>query len=158
MDKLGVGNRSKFKAAMKTAHDSFNKETFTWKRLVSGLSRFGEDKETGKYNSIDLLGLFDYNYFRKWPTVFTQPAGEIDRQTVVVLLNREYLSGLGYLTVEGRFDYNPAEDRFVYRGIVYKAASDTLISQNGDDPLLFDILLKREDLKTGEEPYHASFP
>lgn len=158
MDRLGIANWAKYKALINDAHDTFNQETFVWYRFKSGLDRFGEDRETAKYDAITLKGLFDFNYFRKWPTVFTQPTGEIDRQTTVVILNVKYLRSLNLTTPKGRFDYDPALDRFEYDGIIYKAVSDTRISQAQDEPLLFDMLLEREELNTGENPYHAQFP
>lgn len=142
---------------MRDAHDTFEKAPFVWKRFVSGLNRWNED-EGDQFASINLTGLFDYNYFRKWPTVYTQPAGEMDRQTVVLLMNRDYLRELGYMNANDRFDYDPGKDRFLFQGIVYKSVGDTMLSQSGDRALLFDILLKREDLQTGEEPYNANFP
>lgn len=140
---------AEFKSLMKDAHDTFNTKVITWYRKTTKTNRFGEDV-LGHYTLVPLNVLLNYNYMRTWPITLTTETGELDKQTVQVMINKQYLTELGYIRSEGRFDYNPDVDRFDIDGLVYKAFGDTPVSQTGGDDILITIILKREETQTGD--------
>jgi len=159
---MGYINQStwdRYAKIINNIHDDFNQETILWKRSKVGIDtnepvqRFNEQEQndTTDYTYIALAVLLDYNYFRKWPLTKETEVGELDNQNMAMIINRKYLSDAGYLTSEGYFDFQPDRDYFIHRGIKYKAEGDTLVSQAKDNPLLFQIVLHRKGLLTGEE-------
>jgi hypothetical protein len=118
-------------------------------RSKSGLDLHGEDNPDG-YDSIDLLALLNYNYLRSWPITVKTETGDLDRQSVQVLFNRQYLDELGYINADGYFQYDPAHDYFIIDGLRHIAMGDTMASQAGDTDILFTIILKRDDTPTSE--------
>jgi len=151
---VGNANWNAFKNIVNNIHDSFNQETIIWKRFTSGLGRWGEGKESEiTYDTINLKCLIEFDIFRKWPTVMPTSAGELDRGNMAVLLNIKYLNDLGYINSDGNFDYQSGKDYFIYKGQRYKAAGDTFAAQAKDTPLLIQIIMKREEIETGEKRY-----
>jgi len=143
-----------YKNIINKAATSFNKETLIWRRYVRGFDRWGEDKATSKvYTDIELLCLIAYNAFRTWPMTDESPSGALDKENIVVMLNKQYLDDLGYLNSDGYIDMDPGEDIFVHMGITYRSAGETPVSQAGDDPLHFYLILKREETDTGSDKY-----
>jgi len=147
-DLIGAAVWAQYKAIINDGQDTFNQMDITWLRSVGGLDRNGEDNLTEGFTNITLKGLIDFNYFRKWSVMMTTESGALDRQTEVLLLNMEYLRGLGYLNANNYFDYDKNADRFIGNGIKYKAVGDTHISQAQDEPLLFMVILEREETPT----------
>jgi len=121
-----------------------------WKRYTWGTDRWREDHDRENSNTIPLNCLLNYNYFRSWPITATSEAGENDRQSVQILFNKAYLASLGYLAPGGSFNFNPDKDTFFIDGKPYKAMGDTAASQAKSDDLLVSVIVKREDLATGQ--------
>jgi len=129
-------------------------EPVIWKRMEHKLDIHGEDTPTTiAYIDTPLVGLFQYNYFRSWPITQPTPSGEVDMENFVLLLSRKYLEDNGWLTANGNFNFNPGEDRFNIRGLIYKSAGDTQVAGAYTHPLLVFVILKREETKTGERVY-----
>ena len=139
-----------FKGIINQAHDLFNKKIITWHRSNQSLDLHNEDYENTTFTDIFLEVLIDYNDFRKWPINVGTETGELDDQAIVILINLSYLDGLGYLNINGNFDFSASEDRFIIDGITYKAWGDTPVSQAYDQPLLEQIILVREEYLTGK--------
>lgn len=136
------------------AAESFNNDTITWRRFTRGLQRYGEDDgSNNNYTDITLNCLIAYNVFRTWPMTSETTSGALDKENIVVILNKDYLDGLGYLNVDKFFKMDPGKDIFIHRGIEYRSAGETEISQAGDDPLLYYIILSREESNTGDQTY-----
>lgn len=133
------------------AHDTFFQKVITWKRTLSTLDRFSEDNKDGTTGEINLTVLLNYNYMRTWPITFASESGELDRQSIQMLISKSYLEELGYINTNGYFEYNPDLDRFIIDGLVHKPMGDTPISQASDGDLLFGIILKREETPTGDK-------
>lgn len=143
-----------YKNIINKAQDSFNQDNITWHRHAWGFQRYGEDtKANENYTDIVLKCLVGYNVFRTWPMTRETTGGAIDKENIVLLLNKKYLEDLGYLNADGFFAMDPGKDKFTHRGIAYRAAGETEVAQAGDDPLLFYIVLKREDSITGDAKY-----
>lgn len=139
-----------FKQQLYKAHLLFNQASIIWYRRNASLSRFGEDlPATQLYTPITLKGLIDANYRRTWPFVNNDPSGYLDKESLVVILNMQYLRESGYLNAEGYFDFNPGEDYFTYLGMKYTSSGDTPPAQAGIDPTLFYLVLRREERQTG---------
>lgn len=135
---------------MRDFADTFHKKEIIWKRIKTTIDRYGEDTSDSGYDEVPLLVLCNYNYMRTWPITVRTETGGYDRQSMQILINKDYLRENGYLTDSGTFDYNPIEDMFELDGINYRAAGDTPISQNSTDDILFSMILKAEELSTGQ--------
>lgn len=159
--KVSDATWAKYAGIIDGVHDDFNQDIVLWKRSLVGRSdtepvpRFNEQEQNTEtdYEFIQLLVLLDFNYFRKWPLTKETETGELDNQNMAMIINRKYLSDLGYITSDGYFDFQPDKDYFIHRGIKYKAEGDTLVSQAHDNPLLLQVVLHRKELLTGEERY-----
>lgn len=161
MKRISAATWQRYTNAIDGVHNDFNQDYVLWKRSRVGRSatelvpRFNEEEQnqSADYDYIMLLVLMDFNYFRKWPLTKETESGELDNQNMAMLINRKYLSDSGYLTDQGYFDFQPDLDYFIHRGIKYKAEGDTFVSQANNNPLLFQIILHRKGLLTGEERY-----
>lgn len=143
-----------YKRVIDTASESFNQDIVLWRRQIRRLPRYGEDDpNTPGYDDINLNALIAFNVFRTWPMTDETPSGALDKENIVMILNKEYLRGLGYLNAAGFFDMDPGQDIFIHRGITYRSAGETEVSQAGDDPLMFYIVLSREESNTGDSKY-----
>lgn len=141
---------------MKDAHDTFNQSPLLWKRSApTNLAAYNEE-EPKVYTDITLKVLVVYNQFRTWPIVDQTTTGELDNQNMTVMINREYLGELGYLTSEGYFDFQPDEDYFVHMGLKYKCEGDTPLSQNQVDPIWVMLILRREEHLEGKKRTNQS--
>lgn len=149
VDLIGSVTWDLYKNIINSGHETFNQDSITWLRSNGGLDRNGEDNLNENFTSIVLKGLFDYNYFRKWATNQTTETGELDRQNEVILLNIKYLKDLGYMNSAGYFNFDQSSDRFIHKGIKYKSVGSTLVSQAQTEPLLFMVILQREEIQTG---------
>lgn len=134
------------------ASEGFNKDQITWHRFIRNLPRYGEEG-SDRYEDIVLNCLISYNIFRTWPMTKETTSGSIDKENIVVIINKDYLSNLGYLNTNGFLQMDPGKDTFIHRGIKYRAAGETEVSQAGDDPLMFYIVLSREQSNTGDNKY-----
>jgi len=149
---LTADNWNAFRQAMMIAHESFNQQEVIWERMISNIDRFGEDSGLTT-DSITLKGLVFYNYMRTWVISRPTKTGLADDESLVVILNKDYLSSLGYLNSNGYFQFNPGFDRFIINGIRYEPAGDTDADQAFSDPTLFYLILKREVRNTGDQVY-----
>lgn len=143
-----------YRNTINQAHDSFNQDIVTWRRFARGFQRYGEDDPSeDHYTDIPLETLIAYNIFRMWPMTDENIGGALDTENVVMILNIEYLKNAGYLNSDGYFAMDPGKDIFVHKGLSYRASGETPAGQAGDDPLLFFVILKREETLTGTERY-----
>lgn len=136
------------------ASESFNQDVITWKRFSRGMQRYGEDT-AGVDVPIDipLDCLIAYNIFRVWPMSKETVGGVLDAENIVLLLNKKYLEDLGYLNSDGFFAMDPGKDKFIHRGLEYRAGGETEVAQAGSEPLMFYIMLSREETPTGSDKY-----
>jgi len=150
-----IGNSiwNRYKKIIDDVHEDFNQDIITWKRNLPTTVNFFNEQENQEYTSIDLRVLVGYNYFRTWPITRHNEQGESDNQNMIIMINRSYLSRLGYLTEKGYFDFKPDKDYFFHRGIKYKSEGDTLLSQAKDTPLFIQLVLRREELLSGEDQF-----
>lgn len=119
-----------------------------WRRLNLNLDRWGEGDQK-KFVEIKLKAILGYNDFRTWPTNQSTATGILDKSSMYILLNREYLKSKGYINNNGNFDFDPINDRFIIDGIEYRPDGDTNIGLAYDDSLYYMIILSREVIKTG---------
>jgi hypothetical protein len=141
-----------YKAAIDLAGDMFNKDIITWQSLNMGIDYNGEDGLDNTYTNTDLECLISYNYFRVWPVVSETVGGQFDKNSIVCLLNKHYMDGLGLTNADGQFDFKPGEDKFILRGLEYRCGGYSHVAQANDEPLLFMVILKRQEIPTGKPP------
>lgn len=118
-----------------------------WRRCVQYTNRYQEDGVTTQEITIHTLS--NYNYMRSWPITVPVESGEIDRQSIQLLFLRKEFQDLSLLTPEGYLLMDPARDRFVMEGLIYKPVGDTFVSQAGSNDILISIIVKREETPTG---------
>lgn len=153
MGYLSDADWARYRDIINSVHEDFNQDNLLWRRLNPTQVNLFNEEAPETYTDINLKALVGYNYFRTWPITRHSESGEQDNQNMVVYLNRNYLSTLGYLTPEGYFDYRPDKDTFIHRGIQYKCEGDTFLAQAKDTPLLIQLILRREELRTGDTPF-----
>lgn len=142
---------SKFKGVMRQVHDTFEQKVIVWKKLKSQLNRYGEDNIPNGYTDINLEVQLNYNYLRSWPITMKTETGDLDRQSVQVLINKEWLGEKGYLNGNGLLDYDISNDHFLINGLRYIPMGDTLASQSNTDDILFTMILKIDDTATSQK-------
>jgi len=120
--------------------------------INKGITTHGEDILL-KPKSSKLLGLIQYNDYRSWPSTKTTDSGEIDKQNLLLYLNIKYLSDNGFANSDGFLNFDPGADRFIIKGITYKALGESQTAQASEEPLLQFIILKREEIDTVEDQY-----
>lgn len=133
-------------------NDDANQETIIFKRAIVTTSRYGEDNNL-KYRDIELKGLVQYNYFRSWPVNQATDTGENDKESCMVYFNIEYLKTKNMLNEYNQLLMDPSMDRFIIAGVLYKPSGESQIAQASDKVLMFYIILKREEINTGNELY-----
>lgn len=138
-----------FRQVMRDGHDTFEKKVIIWLRKVITTNTYMEDSNPTPVE-VNLEVQLNYNYMRTWPITQQTEMGEIDKQSVQVLINKEYLRENGYINSDNYFDYNMDHDRFIIDGMLMKAVGDTAASQAVDDDILITFILKREETETGE--------
>jgi hypothetical protein len=148
MNLIGNNDWLDFRGVMRNIHDTFEQKKITWLRKIVTVNVNMEDSNTAM-ESVTLEVQLNYNYMRSWPITNTTESGEIDRQSVQVLVNKDWLREKGYINSNNYFDYNPDVDRFIIDGMMMKAVGDTAVSQSIDDDILITFLLKREETDTG---------
>ena len=136
------------------AAESFNQDTITWRRFSRGMQRYGEDTASVDVSTdITLNCLIAYNIFRLWPMSKETVGGQLDEENIVLILNKKYIEDLGYLNSDGLFAMDPGKDKFIHRGLEYRASGETEVAQAGDQALMFYIVLAREETPTGSDKY-----
>lgn len=121
------------------------KQAIVWKRAINQPRAYGEDSKEKFFPDISLEVLVGYNYMRQWPINKSTTTGENDDQNCVIWVSKNKLSTLGYLDSNGYWVMDQSLDRFLISGKIYKMAGDTQVSQAKDSPLLFMVILKREE-------------
>lgn len=153
MDLVGNANWAAYKSLIGIdAHDTFMQEDITYLRYLYGLDLHGEDDVNAQFETIALKGLFSYNYFRQWNINQATVSGEIDKQSEAAIFSINYLSNhaSSILDANNFWDYELMKDRIIHRGVTYSIKGDTFLSQAPDEPLLFMLILKREETETGQ--------
>lgn len=140
-----------YRQVINLASASFNNESIIWNRVSIKLDRDGDDANKPTFLPINLNALIQYNIYRTWPIDRSTDTGLIDNQSILIILNKDYLAGLGYITSNNNFDFNPSFDYFTVQGIDYKPMGDTPAGQAGDDPLLVFIVCERKRIETGKK-------
>jgi len=141
---------NKYKNAINgLAQALFHQEKLIWMRLIENMDVNAEGINK-VFEPIELNCLVGYNDFRVWPMDKETASGAIDTQNMYIILNKKYLSDLGYLNEHEYFAFKPGKDYFILRGINYQDSGDTDVAQAAEEPLLFFLILKRMESLTGE--------
>lgn len=138
--------------AINNWHNDAFQEDIIWHKNIVNRNYHGEDYGYN-YDDITLKGLVNYNFFRTWPIDQMTDTGEIDKQSCVLMMNLKYLESRGFLNENQQFDFNPGDDKFTINGVLHVASGDSHISQAFNDPLMCFIILKREEIETGNTRY-----
>lgn len=130
------------------AVNSFMKEdaanqVITWFKCVRGLSEKGSD-EKPLYKELELQGLIQYNEFRSWPINADTTTGEVDKESILVFLNNDYLRDNNYLSTKGQFKFKPSLDKFEVNGLRYKSKGDSQTAQSHNGTLMHFMVLLRD--------------
>lgn len=142
-----------YKAIIDEFHEDVNQEQIIWRRYVNTIDRYGEDKDPKNFQDINLLGLVQYNYFRNWPINKSMVAGKVDKESVMVYFNTQYLIDSNHTNVNNLLSFDPGKDFFIIRGLLYKCFGESQVAQANNKTLLQFIILKREEIQTGVTKY-----
>lgn len=135
-------------------HEDANQESVIWKRHDNVLQRYGEDKLGGPvYTDTPILALVQDNFFRSWPISDATVSGKIDKESIMLYLNTQYLSDNGWTNANDQFKFDPGKDYFVVNGLTYKCFGEIQTAQAKDKTLFTLVILKREELATSTEKY-----
>lgn len=134
-------------------HESAADEIIVWNRKFVERDLHGEDSNI-RLDNVNLKCLVLYNYFRSWPITQGTDSGDIDKQSILVYFNLDYLDSLNLLNSSKQFMFDPGYDRFTLRGIIYKPMGDSHVAQAGTRPTSVFIVLKKEETPTGSETYN----
>lgn len=142
-----------YRQLINDASDTFNNEIIIWNRLSIRLDRDGDDSAlaNNSFQTINLKALLQYNVFRTWPIDRSTDTGIINNQSVMIILNKDYLAGLGYINADNNFDFDPSNDYFTVHGVDYKPMGDTAAAQADNDPLLVFVICERMRVPTGKK-------
>lgn len=126
---------------------TFSNKTLIWKRKLSVLTEFREEQDSRADYDVDveLPVIFNYNYLRSWPVTNQTSTGQLDRQSIQVLINKQFLKDNNFLNSDGYFNFKSDYDRFVTDGIWYRAMGDTPASQVANTDLFITIIIQREE-------------
>lgn len=152
MGHLTQAQWDKYTTAINDFHDDAFQQDVILRQLITVDDIHGEDTNQRTEDFL-LKGLIQYNYFRGWPINQVRDSGEIDKESCTLYLNVKYLSERSLLNPENHLLFDPALDRFLIDGIVYKAFGDSKAAQAKGSTLLIFIILKREETNTGSEVY-----
>jgi len=144
---------STYRQIIKDASDTFGQQIITWNVVSKRLAFSGDERDPDVVSHIPLVGLCQYNVFKLWPNSKETETGELDKESMAIILNKDYLGALGYLNGNGNFNYNPEMDTFTINGETYYPSGDTPASQAFDDPMLIYIILKRSPTLSGSKVY-----
>lgn len=149
MDLLTPAQLSAVRQAINDASDTFNKQLITWARATKKLDYNGNDDDPLTYSMIPLLCLCAFNTMPSWPLDRQTETGIVDKDGLPIILNKDYLRGLGYLTPDGMMAIDMDVDYFILDGKKYKVLGDTQASPLGNDPTLQYLILVRDNIQTG---------
>lgn len=142
-----------YRQVINDASDTFGQQLITWNAVSKRLAFSGDERDSDEITYISLRGLCQYNIFKLWPNTKESDAGELDKESMAIILNKDYLNSLHYLNSQGNFIYNPETDTFTINGEKYYPAGDTQVAQTHEDPLHIYIILKRTPTPTGDTIY-----
>lgn len=153
MELLTDADWAAYRQLIKDASDTFGQQTIIWNSVTKRLAFSGDERNPDEITQISLPCLVQYNVFKLWPNSKETDTGELDKESVAVIFNRDYLNDMHYLNAHGNFEYNPDTDFFTLNGEKYYAAGDTHAGQAHDTPLHVYLILKRTPTRTGERVY-----
>lgn len=135
-----------YRGILNTSFSDFGEKVITLFKANQPIDPIHEDKLPELITpGIELKALLNYNYMRTWPITVARESGELDRQSIQVYINKEYLKSINLLTPHGNLDYRPDLDRFFIDGLFYKASGDTAVSQAKDKDIFFTVIIRREE-------------
>jgi hypothetical protein len=141
---------AKYKSLINSVHGDFSQMDIIWMKYAGSLQRYGEDTPSNDaFTPIPLKVLIMFNVARTWPATLPKPGGDIDAESMMVLINLAYLKGLGYISVTGSPLLDPGKDYFVYQGNNYKFAGETPEAQAHDENLFYGFIVSRVPTQTG---------
>ena len=94
---------------------------------------------------IPLQALINYNAFRTWPLNVGTPSGELDEINCAMLVSQKQLVEKGLTNNKGYWTFDAALDRFIINGELYISKGDTQVAQAKDEPIVFQVLLRRQE-------------
>lgn len=143
-----------YKSIIDEFAEDANQETVTWKHATNALDRYGEDKLSGVvYEDRALKCLVQYNFFRSWPINDATVSGKIDKESIMLYINTQYLIDQGWTNASQQLNFDPGKDYFIVDGLTYKVFGETRAAQAKDKALLELIILKREEIATHDQKY-----
>lgn len=153
---VGLKNWARYRGIINRFHNDAFQNDLTWYKYIYSMNRFGEDtKENSKYDERVVKCLVMYDTVRNWPNNYETTTGDIDKESVVVYINIRYLQKMGWVRNEGAgtlMDLDQVKDYFVLDGVTYRPSGDKPVAQASTHPLLYRLVLKREETLNTQNP------
>lgn len=134
---------ARYSSIINKFHDSANQDTLEWYSQPSTRKKHGEEPSGELVKKTDLKVLFYYNYFRTWPITEYNIQGEVDKESCVALINIQWMRTQSLCDLRGRLIFDAPNDIFIHRGDKYEVSGNSFLSQAGNQPLFFMLILKR---------------
>jgi hypothetical protein len=141
-----------FRQLINSSSESFFNASIVWHKIKNRLSYDG-DRDNFEYDNIVITCYINYNFVRVWSTEKETESGEIDKGTVALLFNKDYLKSWNFIDSQGDFIFNPEFDYFTVQGEKMMYAGNTQVSLANDDPCFIQIIVERAPLPTGKNIY-----
>lgn len=153
---IGSKSWSRYRNIINLFHNDAFQNELHWFKYLYSLDRFGEDtKQNSEYEERLVKCLVQYDTIKNWPTNHETTTGDIDKESIVVYINLKYLQKMGWVIMDNRgtiMDIDGVKDYFILDGIKYRPSGDKPCAQAHDKPLLYRIILKREELTNQDKP------
>ena len=88
---------SAFRQIINDASATFNQQLITWKHARVLLDYDGNDDNPNNFEDIQLSCLVVYNTFPTWPIDRLTEGGTHEKESLNIIINKDYLRGLGRL-------------------------------------------------------------
>jgi hypothetical protein len=149
-----------FASIQKDAFETFGQDTLTYYKKEYNMDYFGEDgtDDNTLFTQYDLPILINYNYYRVWGVNTNSQAGEVEGQSISVLINKDKLREVQPALMDDRnnFIFDSGKDYFIHRGTRYTSQGETFISQAASNPLLIMLILQVDKRFTHEDKGNQS--
>lgn len=150
MELLSSAEWASFRQAINNASDTFNAHVVIWHSLNKRLDFHGDERDPKTFTSHNLNCLINSNYLKTWPDNKLTEAGDVNRDNLCLIFNRDYLGGLGFLDGDGEFIVDPEYDYFEIMGQKYSVAGGMAVAQAYDLNTLVYLILTPNIIPTGD--------
>ena len=151
---INIATWNRYKSIINEVAEDFNEAIVVFYKNTVNIQRHGEGVSSGQqFTQINVKCLISFNYFRTWPTTKDTNTGALDKESMVLIFNNDYLNSINLINAHGNFDIEPGIDYFEYQGVFYEPSGETPVSHAHDIPLHTYVIVKRKPVDTASKVY-----